>query len=84
MCVSLTTIGADHQIKKGMQVHTIKEVLFFCCCLVLVQLFSMLQDAVIFAFIIPRGRIWGALLCEAASLETRTEMIVPSLILLSS
>lgn len=45
----------------------------------------MLQDAVIFASIIPReGRTLRALLCEAASLETRTEMIVPSLILLSS
>lgn len=63
-----------------MKVHTTEEVPFF-----LVQLFWMLQDAVVFASIIPRkGRTFAALLCEAVSLETRTEMIVPSLILLSS
>lgn len=46
----------------------------------------MLQDAVIFASIIPRkGSTLDALLCEVASLETRTEMIIhSSLILLSS
>lgn len=81
MCVSLTNISADQQIEKGMKVHTIKEVIFFF----LVQLFWMLQDAVIFtAIILRKGSTWDALLCEASSLETRTEMIIPSLILLSS
>lgn len=81
MCVCLTCIGADHQTEKGMKVHTVKEVDFFF----LVRLFWMLQDAVIFASIISKkGRSLCALLCEAASLETRIEKIAPSLILLSS
>lgn len=68
MCVSLTNICADLRIEKGVKVHTIKEVLFF-----LVQLFWMLQNAVILASIVPRkSRTLDALLHEAAGLEART------------
>lgn len=62
-----------------MKVHAIMEVPSFF----FFQLFWMLEDAAIFASIIPKeGRTSCSLLSETASLETRIEMIAPSLILL--